>query len=206
MLTVGLTGGSGSGKGYLCSLLSDKDICIIDTDAVYHNMISSPSPCTAALASAFGKAVLGENGGIDRGVLGSIVFSSKEKLARLNSIAHSFIREECNKIITDSNAKIVILDAPVLFESGFDSMCDLTVGVVASEEKRIERIIRRDSISREKAVARIKNQHSDDWFREKWDIVVENDGGELEAQASELKVRLMRLYGEKEEKKKQGQG
>ncbi len=206
MLTVGLTGGSGSGKGYLCSLLSDNDICIIDTDRVYHKMISSPSPCTYALASAFGDEVLDENGGIDRGVLGSIVFSSKEKLARLNSIAHSFIREECHNIIADSNAKIVILDAPVLFESGFDSMCDLTVGVVASEEKRVERIIRRDSISREKVLVRIRNQHSDDWFREKCDIVIENDGGELDVEVNKLKARLMRLYGEKEEKKKQGQG
>ncbi len=202
MLTVGLTGGSGSGKGYLSSLLSDKDICIIDTDRVYHDMISSSSPCVDALVSAFGDKIVNSNGGIDRGVLGGIVFSSKEKLELLNSIAHAFIREECNGIIERSTAKIVIIDAPVLFESGFDSMCDLIVGVVASEDTRIGRIIKRDSISREKALNRIRNQNSDDWFREKCDIVIENDGGELESKASELKARLMRLYGEKEEKKK----
>ncbi len=202
MLIVGLTGASGSGKGYLSSLLSDKDICIIDTDRVYHKMISSPSPCVEALVSAFGEEIRDKKGGIDRAALGSIVFLSKEKLEQLNSIAHRFIREKCNEIIEICGSKIVILDAPVLFESGFDDMCDLTVGVVASEEIRIERIIKRDGISREKAYVRIKNQHSDDWFREKCDIVIENDGGELKGKAHELKNRLMRLYGEKKEKKK----
>ena len=200
MLTVGLTGGSGSGKGYLSSLLAGDDICIIDTDGVYHKMISSPSPCVDALVSAFGEDVRNHEGGIDRGVLGSIVFSSKEKLELLNSIAHRFIREECDEIIKNSDAKIVILDAPVLFESGFDAMCDLTVGVVASEKVRVGRIIKRDSISRDKALSRIKNQHGDDWFRQNCDIVIENNGGELDV--TELKDRLMRLYEEKKKNKK----
>ena len=202
MLIVGLTGASGSGKGYLCSLLDDTDICIIDTDRVYHNMISSPSPCVDALVAAFGEEIRNDNGGIDRAKLGGIVFSSKEKLELLNSIAHSFIRERCNEIMDSCGAKVVILDAPVLFESGFDSMCDVTLGVVASEELRIERIINRDSISRERACARIRNQHVDDWFRQKCDIIIENDGTELKGKAKELKARLMRLYGEKEKKKK----
>ena len=202
MLIVGLTGASGSGKGYLCSLLDDADICIIDTDRVYHKMISSPSPCVDALVSAFGDRIKNDMGGIDRSVLAGIVFLSEQKLGLLNSIAHSFIRERCNEIIESCDAKIVILDAPVLFESGFDSMCDVTVGVVASEDIRVERIMKRDSISRERACARIRSQHSDDWFRKNCDIIIENNGGELKATAEELKTRLMRLYGEKEEKKK----
>lgn len=202
MLIVGLTGASGSGKGYLSSLLANDDICIIDTDRVYHKMISAPSPCVEALVSAFGDGIKNDMGGIDRTVLGSIVFSSKEKLALLNSIAHSFIRERCNDIIDNCNAKIVILDAPVLFESGFDDMCDITVGVVADEAVRAERIMKRDSVSREKACARIRNQHSDDWFRESCDIVIENGGGDLTEAVRVLRDRLMRLYDEKEEKKK----
>ena len=202
MLVVGLTGGSGSGKGYLSSLLNDDDICIIDTDKVYHKMISVPSACVEALVAAFGENIRSDSGGINRAELGSIVFSSKEKLELLNSIAHGFIREKCSEIMSDCGAKIVLLDAPVLFESGFDSMCDLTVGVVASEETRVQRIVKRDMISLDKAYARIRNQHSDEWFREKCDIVIENDGGELKCKAQELKACLMRLYGEKEEKKK----
>lgn len=193
MLIVGLTGASGSGKGYLCSLLADKDICIIDTDRVYHNMISSHSPCVEALVSAFGEDIRDTRGGIDRGALGSIVFSSKEKLELLNTIAHSFIKEKCNEIIENCNAKIIIIDAPVLFESGFDDMCDVTVGVVASENIRVMRIIERDTIDREKAYARIRNQHSDDWYREKCDIVIENKGEDIIVEAAELKKHLMRL-------------
>ncbi len=202
MLIVGLTGASGSGKGYLSSLLVDSDIRIIDTDLVYHKMISSPTPCVEALISVFGEVIRDDNGGINRAALGDIVFSSKERLEQLNSIAHSFIRKKCNEIIESGGAKIVILDAPVLFESGFDDMCDVTVGVVANEDIRLARITKRDGISREKAYARIRNQHSDDWFRDKCDIVIENDGAGLKGKAEELKIRLMRLYGEKEKKKK----
>ncbi|MBR6513198.1 MAG: dephospho-CoA kinase [Clostridia bacterium] len=201
MLIVGLTGASGSGKGYLCSLLCHKDICIIDTDRVYHKMISAPSSCVDALVSAFGEGILNPQGGIDRAVLGSIVFSDEEKLKLLNSVAHAFIRTECEEIMERCDAKIVILDAPVLFESGFDDMCDVTVGVVASEDVRVERIVKRDSIDPERAYARIKNQHTDDYFRQRCDIIIENGSGDITAAAEGLLVELMRLYGEKEKKK-----
>lgn len=201
MLIVGLTGASGSGKGYLCSLLLDTDICIIDTDKVYHEMISSPSPCVDSLVYSFGREILNDKGGIDRTVLAGIVFSSEEKLRLLNSVAHGFIRERCNEMIKECEAKIVIIDAPVLFESGFDDMCDVTVGVIADRDIRVERIINRDSISRERAFSRIENQHTDDYFRQNCDIVIENSSGELLAAAENLKVKLMRLYGEKEKKK-----
>ena len=200
MLIVGLTGASGSGKGYLCSLLADKDICIIDTDKVYHKMISSPSPCVEALASAFGQEIIDVDGGVDRTKLGAIVFSSEEKLKLLNSVAHRFIRSKCDEIIRNTDARIVILDAPVLFESGFDAMCDVTVGVVAREDIRVDRIMRRDGISRDRALARVNNQHSDDWFEANCDIIVENSSGEITEIAEKLKKELMRLYGSKEEK------
>ncbi len=200
MLIVGLTGASGSGKGYLSSLLTDDRVRVIDTDRVYHDMISSPSDCVDALVGAFGPSVVNGNGGIDRGVLAGIVFSSKEKLAQLNSIAHGFIRKKCDEIIESCDADIVILDAPVLFESGFDAMCDVTVGVVASEELRARRIVSRDGISAEKAYARIKNQHTDQWFRENCDIIIENNGEDLVLAARELMTELMRLYGEKKKK------
>ena len=202
MLIVGLTGGSGSGKGYLCSLLRDSDICIIDTDKVYHKMISAPSPCVDALVSEFGDKILDSSGGIDRSKLADIVFTAKERLESLNRISHAFIRKECDKIISHCTAKVVILDAPVLFESGFDSMCDVTVGVVADEGIRVERIMHRDSISREKAYTRISNQHTDDWFREKCDIIIENSTEDFLESAGELKTELMRLYGCKQKEKK----
>ncbi len=202
MLIVGLTGGSGSGKGYLCSLIKGDDICIIDTDRVYHEMIQGPSRCTDALVTAFGETILDGKGGINRAELGKIVFSDREKLNELNRITHHYILNECRNIILTSNKNIAVIDAPVLFESGFDRECDVTVGVVADTQTRISRIVGRDNISREKALERIRNQHDDNWFRSKCDIIVENNGDGVKTQAERLVSELMRLYGEKEKKKK----
>ena len=201
MLTVGLTGNSGSGKGHLCALIASDDICIIDTDRVYHEMIHGPSECTDALVSAFGRSILNDNGGINRAELGKIVFSDKDMLNELNRITHRYIFDECGRIITACGKKITVIDAPVLFESDFYKKCDVTVGVVADVETRIRRIIERDSISREKALARINSQPADDWFRSRCDYIIENNGEDIEAQAKLLVSELMRLYGEKEKKK-----
>ena len=125
MVVVGLTGGSGSGKGYICSLLSDNKIRIIDTDSLYHDMISSPGDCVDRLVAAFGDEVLDSQGGIDRGALGKIVFSDPKKLALLNSVTHTLILQKVREIITESRTLgyyACIVDAPLLFESGFDTV------------------------------------------------------------------------------------
>lgn len=202
ILKVGLTGTSGAGKGYLCSFLEIKDnVLIIDTDALYHGMISYSSDCTVAISEEFGSVVLNDNGGIDRKKLASIVFSDKEALRMLNSISHYQILCECEKIISSSDKDICIIDAPQLFESGFNNSCDVTVAVVASKELRIDRIMKRDRISLEDALKRINNQHSDDWFRLNADIIIENESGDLSDKAHDLYTELVRLYGEKEKKK-----
>lgn len=201
MLIVGLTGTSGAGKGYFCSFLEmNDDILIIDTDSLYHTMISSTSVTTDALTDEFGTEILNDNGGIDRKKLGAIVFSDREKLKRLNSIAHFHILKETQKIIAVSKRPITVIDAPQLFESGFDKECDVVIGVVAEKELRIDRIMRRDRISREVALKRIDNQYSDSWFREKCDIIIENNSGDLGDQAKHVISELERLYDEKEKK------
>lgn len=200
MLIVGLTGGSGSGKSFISSHLPTKDICIVDTDALYHSMISGPGPCVNALAASFGNGVINQNGGIDRKKLGDIVFSEQDKLNLLNKITHKFILDKARKIYEDSGCKIAIIDAPLLFESGFDKECDVTVAVIAEENLRISRIIERDGIDRQAAIKRISNQKSNRFFIENCDIVIENNGECVTTVAQDLFDKLMRLY---EEKKKE---
>ncbi len=202
MFIAGLTGTSGAGKGHLCSFLeSNNNILIIDTDSLYHNMISHPSATTDALVDEFGSVILNDDKGVDRKMLGSIVFSDKAKLKQLNTIAHYHILQECRKIMAESEKSIAVIDAPQLFESGFDKECDVIIGIVADTELRLDRIMRRDRISREAALKRIENQHSDSWFRQRCDIVIENNFGTLEFEAERVISELERLYGEKEKKK-----
>ncbi len=178
MKTVGLTGGSGSGKGTAGMLFAELGCSVIDTDLLYHSMIDSDSECSRAIIDVFGDSVRNAKGGIERRALADIVFFDSAKLEQLNRIAHFYVRDECNRIIESHRSlgtKILIIDAPQLFEAEMDKICDATIAVTANEQIRIDRICRRDSISYDKAKARVRSQHSDDFFRNKCTYVIENE-------------------------------
>ena len=178
MKIIGLCGGSGSGKSLVCSIFNEFGICSIDADKVYHDLISSDSECSRELISVFGDSI-SLSPGIDRRRLREIVFSSNDKLKLLNEITHKHILSQTRKLISDiehtTNNRAVIFDAPLLFESGFDMECDVTVCVIADEETRIERIIERDSITKEAAKSRIKAQISNEELMQKCDFTIIND-------------------------------
>lgn len=178
---IGLTGQSGAGKGEVCRILSEYGIKSIDTDAVYHGLLIPPSECIDELAEFFGTQILDENGAVNRKVLASIVFASEnqDKLETLNRITHKFILGETEKMIRMFEAegyRAVAVDAPLLFESGFDKKCDTVVSVTAPYETRLERIIKRDRIDRERAAARLRSQKSECFYVENSDYIISNDG------------------------------
>jgi dephospho-CoA kinase len=193
MKVVGLCGQSGSGKGLICSLFSELNVISIDTDEVYHNIISVNSECTEELVSAFGKSILLDCG-INRKELAAIVFSSKEKINLLNEITHRHIlgkvRSEIERIKADKQFDGIIVDAPLLFESGFDKECDATIAVIADLESKISRITKRDSITKEHAMKRLSSQLSDEELKKRCDYIIVNNAhspDELREKISELK-------------------
>ena len=181
MKVVGLCGGSGSGKGKVCDIFLENGIPTIDTDAVYHELTKSPGQCLDALAKEFGKEIITEQGSLNRRMLSDLVFSgegSEIRLAKLNKIAHYFILNEARNRLDEyrkQNYSMAVVDAPVLFESGFNVECDVIVSVVADRETRIARITERDSISRESAEKRIDAQLSDEEVISRSDYVIPNN-------------------------------
>ena len=181
MKVIGLCGGSGSGKGAVCDILSERFIPSIDTDRVYHRITSEDSPCLRELVGAFGESIVDSNGALDRSVLRNIVFGTvdaEEKRKTLNEIAHKHILAETRRIIAEKRGQgaiAVIVDAPLLYESGFDKECDVTVCVVADESVRIDRIVQRDGISVEDAKKRIRGQISCEELICRSDFVLENN-------------------------------
>ncbi|MBQ8414000.1 MAG: dephospho-CoA kinase [Clostridia bacterium] len=181
MKIIGLCGGSGSGKGMVCQLFLELGIPSVDTDAVYREITSAPGRCLDALADEFGKDIIGEDGALDRKLLASLVFSgdgAEKRLARLNLISHKFILDETRdrlRSFEKNGANFAIVDAPVLFESGFDSECDGVICVVADREIRIGRIMGRDNITREGAERRIAAQLSDEELISRSDYVIRNN-------------------------------
>ena len=176
MTVVGLTGGLGSGKGMVGGFFRSLGCYVIDTDALYHTMTASDSPCSRELICRFGQDISNADGGICRPKLAPIVFGDSVALADLNSIAHKYVRAECERIIASVRGyDIIVIDAPQLFEAGMQDICDTTVCVVCEMEKRISRICKRDGITRDKAIARINAQYSDEYFSSVCDFVINND-------------------------------
>ena len=193
MLTVGLTGPSGAGKGVVASLFAARGIPSIDTDKVYHDLLIPPSACLDELASRFGSEILRPDGGLDRRALAAIVFAEGhgDDLEDLNTIAHRHILAKTRELLADYEAKgfpAVLVDAPQLFESGFDRECHFILSVLAPYDLRLARVMARDGLPEEQAIARLNASHTDEFFRQRSHAVLVNDGyiQALEAEVDRL--------------------
>lgn len=181
MKIIGLTGQSGAGKGCVSDVLSENGFPHIDCDKVYHDLLVPPSECLDALVSKFGKKILAPDGALDRKVLGKLVFTGlchKKRLNALNKITHAYVLEKCRELIRGyekEGKKAVIVDAPTLFESGFDRECDIILVVTSPADIRAGRIEERDGISHEAALERISSQQNEAFYTEKADFVICND-------------------------------
>lgn len=204
-MLVGLCGRSGSGKGYVSRMFKLCGIPSVDTDAVYRDMTSASdelSPCMTELVSRFGAGILCEDNSLNRAVLRSLVFGEdKEALSDLNRITHKHILARTEEIASElyaDGAKIVLIDAPLLYESGFDKKCEAVVCVTAPEETVISRIMQRDGISREAALARLKTQISSEELSSCADFVIANDceKDELMNRVKNCADRLYEIYNE----------
>ena len=181
MKIIGLTGGSGSGKGAVSEILRELNIPSIDTDSIYRELTVSPGPCLSALADAFGDEIINADGSLNRRKLSELVFSglgADERRKRLNAISHSFILAETEKrleLLKKEGYDLAFVDAPVLFESGFDKKCDAIIAVIANRDIRIGRIISRDGLTAEMAEKRISSQLSDEKLIELCDYIIVNN-------------------------------
>lgn len=181
MKIIGLTGGSGAGKGEVCAILQKYGIPSINTDAVYHELLLTCSALKNELTDAFGDSILDDRGAIDRKRLAATVFEAEGHAARLhtlNAITHKYIMAktwELMKGFQQNGARAAVIDAPQLFEAGVDKQCDLLLAVVASPAARIARITARDGITEKAAQNRLAAQHNDDFYRSHCHYILEND-------------------------------
>lgn len=194
MQIIGLTGGSGAGKTAVSACFEALGAGAVDADAVYRTLCAESRPMLDALDAAFG-GVLTPEGALDRPKLANIVFSDPEKLKQLNEITFPYIRAASEARFMElarSGHTIILYDAPTLYQTGADALCEDVIGVIASRETRIARIISRDGLSREAAAARIDAQLDADFYRRRCRFVIENDGdlAALERQARDVWAQL----------------
>jgi dephospho-CoA kinase len=195
MIVIGLTGGTGAGKGCVCQKFLQYNINSLDTDWVSREVCSKGTPCLNELVKTFGNTILNDDGTLNRKRLGSIVFSDREKLNILNSISHRYILDYARNWLDGQKAdsKIAaIIDAPLLYESGFDKECDIIIAVISNIETRKQRILTRDNLSTVEANKRLNNQGDDDFYSSRADYVITNNGSlnELELQVDTLFTKI----------------
>lgn len=199
---IGLTGQSGAGKTTVSGVFSQNGFAVIDADIISREVTQKGQPCLGELAEAFGSDILNIDGTLNRKKLGGIVFSDKEKLRQLNGIIYPYIIYRIISRIdelSEAGERLILLDAPTLFEANADDLCDLIISVTADEDIRLRRITVRDGITPEAAKRRFESQYSEHFFINHSDFVIKNNKTPdiLAAKAEEVAGKIKEYYNAK---------
>ena len=179
MLVIGLTGGIGTGKSEVASLLQSFGAEVINADQVGHEAYTPNSESWREVVNTFGEEILQPDGQIDRGRLGAIVFSNPQQLDKLNAIMHPRMARMVGdkvEVLRDKGAPVVVVEAAVLFEAGWDSLVDEVWTTDSPVELVIERLQARNGMSEEEVRRRINSQMDRVERIERSDLVVDNSG------------------------------
>ncbi len=177
MKIIGITGLTGAGKGTVAQRLLPYGCYHIDADKIAREVISNSEIVKNDLQKRFGEDIIDKDGKICRPILAQRAFADNESTEALNKITHPAVTEKIKEIIADKEKegyKAVIIDAIALFESGEDALCDFTVAVVAPLEIRLERIVKRDNLTLQRAMERINAQKDESYFTSRADFILWN--------------------------------
>ncbi len=179
-MVLGLTGQTGAGKSTVCRMLqNEQGVCVVDADRIAREVVTSGTDCLAEIVLHFSIIVLNEDGTLNRKKLAEIVFNDRSQLKALNQITFPYILagiEEKIKAGQQAGNSIVVVDAPLLFESKADRLCEQILAVVADPELRKQRIMQRDGLTEAEALARMGSQHDDSFYTARAQHVIRNDG------------------------------
>ena len=173
---LGLTGGIGTGKTTAAEYLTSRGFIHVDADQIGRDITVKGSPVLQLLRDAFGEEIFMEDGSLHRKKLASIVFSDPDQKKKMDDIMFAEIGRIIRERISLAKGP-VLLDAPLLYESGLDCLCDEVILITCDIETRLERVASRDGAGREEVLARIRNQMSDEEKSGKADHIVDNSGG-----------------------------
>lgn len=200
MKILGITGSSGSGKTTLSNILRKRtDTVILDADKIARELNRPGTEYMASIEDTFGKDILLEDGNLNRRGLAKLIYSNDDARKKLNDLTFKYVVNEINKRIdiiknTNKNVKYIIIDAPLLFEAGIDSNCDIVISLIADKNLKIKRICKRDNIGEEDAKNRLDIQHENRYYIEKSDYIIEN------TEDYNLEKEINRIMKEIEEK------
>lgn len=178
---IGITGAVGSGKSSLLSVLEEKfPVRLIRADELGHEIYKKNSKGYKSIVSHFGDEIVDSDGEIDRKLLGNRAFNNPEELEWLNTIIHPYVRqrieEEAESFRAQDEKKILFIESAIILENGYEDICDEFWYVYVTEANRRERLRRGRGYSQEKTEDILKNQMSDEFFRSKCRVILDNNG------------------------------
>ena len=186
MLKVGLTGGIGSGKSTASRYFESLGAFVLDADEEAKKMITSNETVQHELISEFGTDIIDGTGRVDKNKLSRVAFQDEDHQQRLNSVVHPYIfnliDKEFNRVFNDKKHGVFIVDAALIYETGFDAHLDYVIVVTAHLKNRMERALGRETLSREEILKRVDFQWPEEEKVNMADFVVHNDGTEEELQ------------------------
>lgn len=198
MLTVGLTGGIGSGKSTVAAMLGEHGAVVIDADAVAREVVSPGTPGNLAISARFGPEVMAEDGSVDRAALARVVFDDDEARRDLNAIVHPAVGAAVAERLADESAqgndRVVVMEVPLLVESGWDKG-EVVVVVDCPEDVAVQRVVEQRSMSAEDVRRRIAAQATREERLARADHVILNDDSldDLREQVDALWDTLRRI-------------
>lgn len=179
MIKVGITGGIGSGKSTACKVFAFLGIPVFEADIVAKQLMNTDPEIRSKLINLFGTSVYLPDRTIDRKHLAGIVFNNASLLARLSEIVHPEVHKSFENWCRIQQSPYILHESAILFETGFYKLMDKSIAVIANEDQRIERVIKRDKITIELVKQRISNQLNDEEKIKLADFVIGNNDNEL---------------------------
>lgn len=189
---LGVTGNIACGKSTVLQMLAERGAETLDADAVYHDLIAPGAPLSEALRSRYGSDIFAPDGTIDRRALGALVFADPAALEELDALTHPAVVAEVQRLIEASDAQVMVVDAVKLVESGLADACDTLWLVTCEPDQQVERLMHRNSLSREEAKRRVALQPSVEAKRALAGAIINNSGtiAETRRQVAEAWERL----------------
>ena len=191
-MILGLTGVMGSGKSTVAAMLRAAGAAHVDADAIAREVVAPGTPGFDEVVAEFGPKVVGTDGALDRNVLGSLVFTDAGAKRRLEAIIHPRVRDREMALIAEhleAEVPLVVLDVPLLFETGAERLCDKVLVVTVREEVRIERLTSARRMTQAQITARDKAQWSQEEKARRADFVLDNS-----ASLEDTQRQVLRLY------------
>ena len=174
-IIIGVTGGIGSGKSYICRIISSLGFPVYNCDAEAKKLMNTNKHIINSLKQLIGENSYDSEGNLNKPIIAQFLFANEENAHKINSVVHPVVKEDFRSWASAQNADLIFMESAILFESGFNDVVDNVITITAPPETRIERTIRRDNTTREQVIARMNQQMQDEERVRLSDYIISNN-------------------------------